>query len=223
MKKYLYVVREVLLDILFPKNAKNENAKNDRAVRLKRDNFPLPLTVAMRSYNTRSVTVLSEYSDPRIRDAICSLKFDRNMHAAILLGTLLDDFLTEYLAEKSVFGSAQTICVPIPLSRERLRERGFNQVETVLNHTSAAISKKFAIVPVLVRVRDTKAQTTLMREERGENVRNAFRVNTDYVDKLCGASVLIIDDVVATGSTLSEAAVIIEKAGATVECLALAG
>lgn len=218
MKKYLHIVRDALLDTLFPKTT-----KNNRAMRLKRDNSPLPLTGAMRSYNTRSVTILSEYSNPRIRDAICSLKFERNMHAATLLGALLDDFLTEHLAEKIMFGHAQTICIPIPLSRERLRERGFNQVETVLNHTSATRSKKLAIVLALIRARDTKAQTTLAREDREENVRDAFRVNTDYVDKLCGASVLLIDDVVATGSTLSEAALVLEKAGATVECLTLAG
>jgi len=75
---------------------------------------------------------------------------------------------------------------------------------------------------LLMRVRDTKAQTSLSRAERLENVRDAFTVSDVGRKNLAGRHVYIVDDVTTTGATLSEATRALQKAGATVTAIALA-
>jgi competence protein ComFC len=93
----------------------------------------------------------------------------------------------------------------------RQRERGFNQADLLAKLLSARIS--IPCKPVLERIRYTTTQTALDRTERMENLHNAFRLrkNTD----VRGLRVLLIDDVLTTGSTLSECARVLKRAGAT--------
>jgi ComF family protein len=101
------------------------------------------------------------------------------------------------------------LLVPMPLAAKRLAARGFNQSQLV----AAAVGKRLSI-PVegrgLLRVRDTPPQTGLTREERLTNVRNAFECGTS----LAGRSVALVDDVMTTGATMSEAARVLKKQGA---------
>lgn len=101
--------------------------------------------------------------------------------------------------------------VPVPLHPARLKQRGFNQSEKLADVLAAAIE-----VPVgrpLARTRRTGAQARLGAGERRENVRGAF-APVPGVDVI-GKSVLLIDDVITTGSTLGECAEILRAAGAS--------
>jgi ComF family protein len=91
----------------------------------------------------------------------------------------------------------------------RQRERGFNQASLLAELLSAQVS--IPSKPALERIRYTTTQTALDRAERMENLHNAFRLrkNTD----VRGLRVLLIDDVLTTGSTLSECARILKRAG----------
>jgi ComF family protein len=102
------------------------------------------------------------------------------------------------------------ILVPIPLSRLRLAERGYNQVGVVGRPLSMALS--IAYVPrALSKERETHTQVGLTAPERKENVRDAFRARTSLV---AGKSVLLLDDVATSGATLSAAAESLKEAGA---------
>ena len=98
----------------------------------------------------------------------------------------------------------------MPLHSTRQRERGFNQASLLAELLSVEISVPSR--PLLERVRYTTTQTALDRAERMENLRNAFRLRkTANVRNL---RVLLIDDVLTTGSTLSECSRVLKRAGA---------
>lgn len=105
--------------------------------------------------------------------------------------------------------------LPMPLSAERLAERGFNQAwelaQAVHRHSSCAAR---AHARVLLRVRDTPPQSRLDRKERLQNLKDAFVVDPLLATRLAGRHVLLIDDVMTTGASLASAAQALKEAGA---------
>jgi len=203
-----------LLDIIFPVS---ERARRVESVRAE----PLPYAPSEREIGGRTITLLSSYNEPRVRDAVCALKFERDRHALELLAAMLNDSLVEQCADEALFG-VRTVCVAIPLGKRRLAERGMNQVEAALRGTHIVRSGRLPLVPALVRTRETKMQSTLRRAERLTNMRDAFSI-APGIPSLHNTTVLLIDDVTTTGATLSEAAHTLKSAGATVQLIALAG
>jgi ComF family protein len=102
------------------------------------------------------------------------------------------------------------IIVPVPLHPTRQRERGFNQAGLLAELLSTRIS--IPCKRVLKRIRYTTTQTALDRAERMENLHNAFRLRKNA--DVRGLHVLLIDDVLTTGSTLSECARVLKRGGA---------
>jgi ComF family protein len=102
------------------------------------------------------------------------------------------------------------VVIPLPLSAERLEERGFNQALSLAKH----LAKDKLNAQALIKTRDTVPQRTLDRDARQRNIANAFalQANTDKAFK--GKHVLLIDDVTTTGATLVAAAEPLRRAGA---------
>ena len=109
----------------------------------------------------------------------------------------------------------------VPLSRARLRQRGYDQA--MLLASAAALELDDVAAETLCKVRDTEAQSGLGKNDasRRANVLSAYQVTDPALVE--GRRVLLIDDIVTTGSTLSECARVLRTAGATdVVCAALA-
>jgi ComF family protein len=102
------------------------------------------------------------------------------------------------------------LVVPIPLHPRRLRERGFNPAATIAREVARELRAPLA-ARGLERIRDTPSQTGLGRRDRRRNVAHAFRCR---LSQPIDAIVLLVDDVVTTGSTLEEAARTLLRAGA---------
>jgi ComF family protein len=100
--------------------------------------------------------------------------------------------------------------LPMPLSRERLRARGFNQA-LLLAHCLAPEKTR---ADLLLRLRDTAAQSELKRSERLRNVQGAFAVDPALAASLKGRRVLLVDDVMTSGASLYAAALALRQAGA---------
>jgi len=100
--------------------------------------------------------------------------------------------------------------VPLPLHPARLRERGYNQAEYIARGIAEVLSAPVRN-DLLKRVRNTRSQTALTKEERSKNMKNAFSLASDKID-LEDRSVLLVDDLVTTGATLRSAAREIWKA-----------
>jgi len=127
----------------------------------------------------------------------------------------LGDWFARQLAETLArHGEAfhPDVIVPVPLHRERLRERGYNQTDLIARPLARQLGVKLRL-DVLVRTRPRPAQLVLSRTERWKSVRGAYATRAGVrVDKL---RVLLVDDVMTTGATLDSCARALRKAGAT--------
>ena len=100
--------------------------------------------------------------------------------------------------------------VPVPLHEGRLIERGYNQAELLADSFAKEISTPI-LEGAIARVRETPSQVGLLARDRAENVKNAFRVEHGQVR---GNSLLLVDDVCTTGSTMRECALALRGGGA---------
>src|SRR6476620_472410 len=141
-----------------------------------------------------------------VRQIIHEFKYTRQLH----LRHLIARWLRAALDDERLCGPRFDVIVPVPLHPARQRERGFNQAGLLGKLLSAQTS--IPAKPMLERIRYTTTQTALDRSERMENLHNAFRLrkNADVRD----LRVLLVDDVLTTGSTLNECARILKRAGA---------
>lgn len=101
--------------------------------------------------------------------------------------------------------------IPVPLHKSRYRERGFNQSEIIAEEISN-VTGLSVLKNALKRQKNTKDQTNLSPEQREENVRGAFVVTQP--EMINGKKIILVDDVITTGATLSECARMLKQAGA---------
>ena len=149
----------------------------------------------------RSISVF-HYESP-INHVIQQYKF----HESLFLAKWLAEFLIEQV--KREYDQLPSLIVPVPLHPKRLKQRGFNQALEL----SKIISKKLAInhAPKLCRrLKNTSPQAELPAQDRQKNLRGVFQTN----ENLDGEHIVLIDDVMTTGSTLNEIAKTLKKAGA---------
>jgi len=157
---------------------------------------------------------IGRYEGP-LREAIHLLKYRGKLQ---VVRPLLDLALAHFHAHFQ--GAAFDAVIPVPLHRRRLMQREFNQA-AVLAHGLAAQLGIQVLERVLVRVRWTQPQVELSGDERRRNMKGAFAMtDASLID---GKRVLVVDDVLTTGATVSEAAKTLKAAGATrVDVFALA-
>ena len=129
----------------------------------------------------------------------------------------ISDTFGRLLAEKSPFESIDLI-IPMPMHPTRIKQRGFNQALETAKVLSKNHKKKLDYKSV-ARQTLTPPQASLALKERVENIKGAFKVNSD----LAGKRIAIVDDVMTTGASLNELAKTLKKAGAShVECWVIA-
>lgn len=145
----------------------------------------------------RETQYIYEYQSTPIRALIHENKYYKNKTAARLLATGLEDWLVTLAHDQS----APLLLVPIPLSRQRQHERGYNQVTEILR---ALQPQTFFCYneTVLTRTVHTVSQTSLSRTERLKNVTGAFTAVAPALIPYQGHTVVIVDDVVTTGATM---------------------
>ncbi len=141
-----------------------------------------------------------------VRKLVHEFKYGRQRH----LRHPLAAWILETLNDARLHGRRFDAVVPVPLHPARERERGFNQAALLAEIFCAARQLPFSLL--LERIRYTTTQTAFDRTERMENLHNAFRLRKN--SDVRGWRVLLIDDVLTTGSTLSECARVLKSAGA---------
>ena len=148
--------------------------------------------------------------DGALRKLIHLLKYEQLRPAANILGAKL----AEAIAGCSYEGSEPVLLIPVPLHRIKRRLRGFNQSELIAHSAARDLDRaQFSIHNGIVRrVRPTVSQTGLTRHQRRENIRGAFVVTKPA--QLRDRTVVLIDDVYTTGTTLNECARVLRRAGA---------
>jgi len=152
----------------------------------------------------KAVWVAADYNDKIIQDLVHNLKYKYIEDIADSLGKILIKFIeTNNIFTEFELSSDNVIFVPVPLHKKRYLQRGYNQSQLI-----AEIISKFYNIPVQVilqRIVNTTSQVNLKRKARQENVKNAFQLIVDQPKDL-NKKIILIDDVITTGSTLNECA-----------------
>jgi ComF family protein len=185
---------------LFSSHAQLADARAPRCGLCRRIEPPFVRAVAYGSY------------EGGLRELIHLLKYASVRPGAKVLGRMLGEAIEELEPE---FQSESVTVVPVPLHRGRIREREFNQAETIARFAMKlmAMPERFTLcADALERRRETLSQTGLTGHQRRENVRGAFAVVRPEMVK--GHAVLVVDDVYTTGATVSECARVLRRAGA---------
>lgn len=139
-----------------------------------------------------------------LKTLILKFKYESDFTA----GYLLSKFLIEIIEEKEIY--ADIICY-VPMTKKSEKKRGFNQCEVIARHIGYHINTP--VSDCIKKIKNTKEQKTLTKEERVKNLRGAFKVIR--VKDIKNKNVILIDDVMTTGATINECKDILKKSGAS--------
>lgn len=160
-------------------------------------------------YLTRSFTdemYIFKYKD-LIRESFLKYKFGEQNYK-------YKAFANFIIKDKKICGFLKKydIIIPVPISKKRKTQRGYNQSELIIKEC-ARLDKKITVCKdVLYKIKDTKPQSTLDKEQRKINIQGAYKVQNSNI--INNKKVLLFDDIYTTGSTLEECAKVLKKSGA---------
>jgi len=136
-----------------------------------------------------------------LKELILKFKYKDNFTAGDILAEILEEYITEN------FNYKEYIITYIPLSKKAEKVRGFNQCEYIAKKISRDLS--IEVLEVLIKAKETKVQKKLKKDERFENIKNAFKIKKGI--KIKNQKIILIDDVATTGATLKEAYKLLKK------------
>jgi len=142
--------------------------------------------------------------DSPVQNALHTIKYRRNIGG---LGDVLARQIVDFV--RTLQWTVEMV-VPTPLSRKRLKERGYNQVGLVARPLAYELGLQYA-PEALSKVRETRSQVGLTVSERRENVSKAYQADPSMVRR---KSILLMDDVATTGSTIAACTEALLSAGA---------
>ena len=169
-----------------------------------KDIVPLSLGGGIKSY-CDGVVCVGKYHHS-LKRALRDYKFNERPSFYRAFGELIADKINRSLREYPL-----DVIIPVPMSRKRKVQRGYNQAELIALKASKILS-----IPIdtraIVKVKDTHRQSSLNRQERLTNLKDAFEVlgSCSYE----GKTILLVDDIITTGSTLNECSKALKQAGA---------
>jgi len=141
--------------------------------------------------------------DSPVQDALHTLKYRQNKAIGEPLAIQMTDFVRS-------LGWKVDVLIPIPLGKKRLKERGYNQVAMVARPLAYSLNLEYA-PQGLWKTRETRSQVGLNISQRRENVSKVYQADVKVVN---GKSILLMDDVSTTGSTIQSAAETLLSVGA---------
>ncbi len=151
--------------------------------------------------------------DGGLRELIHLLKYEQVRPAAAVLGRMLAEAVRGL---EPGWNEHPLVVISVPLHARKLRPRGFNQSELIAHHAiklGAGSGRLVRHSRVLERRRETQSQIGLTRHQRRENLRGSFAVARP--EEIAGREILLVDDVFTTGTTVSECARVLRRAGAS--------
>ena len=171
---------------------------------------------------------LFDYRHPPIKKSLWFLKYKNKKRLADIFAEVMYGKIIEELSELSVMKNFQNpVLIPIPLSLKRYRERGYNQAELICEElvkldsnsnlrygVDVKTKRNFYLEKnVLIKIKETEHQVNIKdRRDRLKNLSDSFSVKNPEIIK--GKNIILIDDVLTTGATLTEAKKILKSFGA---------
>ena len=143
--------------------------------------------------------------DKELQHIIHEIKYKENFRLGIYLGKLIGNKLKE-----KIFDWSADLIIPIPLHHLKKAERGYNQSYYIAKGMSS-VCKIPVNASVIKRNRFTPSQTSLNLDERKENIQGAFTLKKKKI--ISGKKIILVDDVITTGATISECGKVLKEAG----------
>lgn len=204
----LTTLKDFILDTLLPTKCVYCEAKNEIFC----DNCIKKIRLDYKQDNENIIS-LFDYQDEIIKKVIWKLKYHKKRYLGQKLGKLLFDSQIEYISELKRLSLGQPIIViPVPISKKKLKLRGYNQSRSIaLGFCNDKTLKLHT--NIIKRVKDGIPQAKIKsRKRRLENVKGVFQINNK--ESVENRIVFVIDDVTTTGGTIKEIMNILKEAKA---------
>ena len=159
--------------------------------------FPPEQLARLQLDGIRKIFIATDYKNSLVARSIQTLKYK----GVLALANPLGEIILQNLNRR--FFLRNSLLLPVPLHRARLLERGFNQAALL----ARVVGQRFSLPVsegILARRRNTKAQMSLQRVARQQNIKDAFQLISP--EEVTGKNIYLIDDVLTTGATLQECA-----------------
>ena len=210
----MHKIKNFILDLFFPKKClgcgKHNTYLCEECLQKISNNGWVCLNCQKESGLDRIISAAS-YVDPLTRDLIKALKYNFVRELTKPLSQLIIKHL-ESISFASGISAESTIVIPVPLHSRRLRERGFNQAKLIAQEIADYFHLSLK-TNILKRIIFTEPQADIKNiERRKKNIKNAFSVAD--ADEIKDKLILLVDDVITTGATLSDAARVLKSNGA---------
>lgn len=210
---FLNTITNNLINIVFPVNCISCGKSGAYICLLCISEFPL----AERE-SAKWIFPIFDYRHPPVKKALWLLKYKNKKGFAPTFAEILYGNILEELSDLSVMENFKNaIMIPIPLSKKRYRERGYNQAELLckeLVKLDNGINFKLES-NILIKPKDTEHQARIKnRSERLKNIIGSFSITYQGEPLVKGRNIILIDDILTTGATLTEAKKVLKKAGA---------
>lgn len=137
---------------------------------------------------------------------------DFKFNSQLAYGHILGMAMADVVKKRDEF-SEYSYIVPVPVSKERLMERGYNQSEILADYISSVLD--IPIYNALKRTKHSAPQSTVKNSMRAANVKDAY----ETIENVAGRNIILFDDICTTGSTVTECAKTLHKAGAGKICV----
>lgn len=141
-----------------------------------------------------------------IAKTIFEFKYNEKTFLSKLLSKLLLNNFNRLINEEKI---TIDYIIPVPIHIKRLRKRGFNQSLLLVKDLSKLTGVPY-ISNLIIKSTHTTSQTILDYEERKSNVKSTFKFNEEYKNQILDKNILVVDDVITTGSTINECAKILK-------------
>ena len=175
-------------------------------------------TFNLKRENLKEIFIAGDYEDKLLAKLITSFKYEGQKDIGSDLGKFLNFFwdgrikIIKLEDEELALRLENSLIIPLPLTKARRKERGFNQAEILAEILAREFS--YQIFSGLKRRGRKKHQAKLSEKQRLKNVSGQFFMSEKERSFLSGRDVILVDDVITTGATLNEAARILKEAGA---------
>ena len=187
-------LKQFILDIFFPKFCINCNKEGEYICQ---NCFSLIDILEKQETNIFSAT---SYKDKIVRTMIHQFKYGHCIkELAKPLSILIGTHFLNY--DKLPFDQKKSVLIPVPLHKKKLKQRGFNQSQELANNLSDYFSIP-VLDNILIKTKQTLNQVELTQEQRKHNIQEVFSINNSKL--IQNKTILLIDDVYTTGSTIKE-------------------
>lgn len=158
---------------------------------------------------------LFDYKHPQMKNIIRHLKNHNDFLLKKELAQYMSDYVIDYISDQQeLFYFIHPIIIPVPISKKRLRERGFNQVHLFAKYFAKNIDGIYEKGIVQKKVTTRKQALIKNRKDRFKNVQKIFSIRENKKHLIKNQDVIIVDDLSTTGATLLEMKKILQKHGA---------